>query len=119
METSDKEMDWDRIEEKIPDEHLTGEATETDLPVCPHCDSDIQEDDETITWELEDESAVIHRRYAESIWRSDIENPFWFDTFTAENYEATADYLRSLECVGEVLTNNGRMYGVWRDVCSY
>lgn len=110
-ETSGKETDWERVKEKIPEEYLTGEAMETDDPECPRCETDMTDSDDTHTLSFQDKEATIHERCMESIWENNIENPIWYDTFTPEHYEKAADYLRSLDCVGEVITNGGRMYG--------
>ena len=111
METTGEDTLWDKVREKIPEGYLSGEAMETDLPECPACKEDIQESDNTVSWALNEENANIHERCAEAIWKSNIENPHWYDSFTPEHYEKAADYLRSLECVGEVITNNGTSYG--------
>lgn len=110
-ETSDKETNWDSVEEKIPEEYLTGEAMETDFPECPRCERDIKESDDTHTLNFQNKQATLHKSCMESIWENNIENPMWYDSFTPKHYEKAADYLRSLDCVGEVITNGGKMYG--------
>lgn len=110
METSSAETDWDLVREKIPEGYLSGEKMETDLPECPKCGSDIQENGQTTELTFEDKTVELHQRCGDAIWEKDIENPRWYDTFTPEHYEKAADYLRSLECVGCVITNNGSSY---------
>jgi hypothetical protein len=109
-ETSDVDADWDRVEQKIPEEYMSGEAMETDYPECPACKKDIKENDSVFSFELDDKRADIHEKCAETIWKSEIENPHWYDSFTPEHYEKAADYLRSLDCIGEVITSGGKAY---------
>lgn len=110
VETSGEDTDWDAVEEKLPEEYLTGEAMETGLPTCPACRSDIKEDAVTVTWTVGEKKATVHKRCAEGIWEQKIENPRWYDTFTPEHYEAAADYLRSFDSVGCVITHGGTAY---------
>lgn len=110
METPEEDTDWDAVREKIPTEYLEGDAMETDLPECPKCGSDIKEEGETAEITFRDQTVELHKRCGEALWEGEVENPHWYDTFTPDHYEKAADYLRSLECVGCVITNNGNSY---------
>jgi hypothetical protein len=109
-ETSGEKTDWEKVRQKIPKEYISGEALETDNPECPSCGSDIKKDDSTVTWSLKDRKESLHQRCAEAIWENNIENSVWFDTFTPQHYEKVADFLRSFDSVGEVITNKGNLY---------
>lgn len=109
--TSDSETDWSKVEEKLPEEYLSGEAMETDFPECPHCGHDMKESSNTQTLSFGDRSVKVHKSCADSVWESEIESPMWSDSFTPEHYEAAADYLRTFDSIGEVITNDGKMYG--------
>lgn len=112
METSGEETDWTEVRDKIPSEYLTGEAMRTDLTECPKCGSDIKDESQAVQISFQDDIVELHKRCGEAVWKNEIENPFWYDTFTPEHYESAADYLRSLDCVGCVITNNGSLYSI-------
>lgn len=111
IETNDTSTDWAAVREKLPEEYVTGEAMETDLPECPACKQDMPEDGGT-TVTIGDRSADIHERCAEGIWDNSIENPYWYDTLEPEHYEKAVDYLRQFDTVGCVVTHDGHGYAL-------
>lgn len=110
LETTDEETKWDKVREKLPKEYLTGEALETDDPDCPRCGIDMTESSDTKKVTVGDNEYILHKNCAEDIENYSINNNVWFDTFTPEHYEAAADYLRSFDTVGEVITFDGKGY---------
>lgn len=107
LETSDEQTDWERVEEKIADKYITGEAMENDLPECSHCRRDIHDNADATDVDLgAGREYTLHERCAEKIVFNELENPHWYDTFTDAHYWTAALFLQEFETVGHVIAND-------------